>query len=49
MEYQLKISDNPEFIIITDYINDEMEAISRDHGICENWHPTLHPRKLVST
>lgn len=31
--HDLKITDAPSFIIITDYTTNEMEAICRDHGI----------------
>ncbi|MCB9091372.1 MAG: hypothetical protein H6621_09950 [Halobacteriovoraceae bacterium] len=32
-KHGLDISDNPEFIIITDYITDEMKAICKNHNI----------------
>lgn len=31
--HDLKVTDTPSFIIITDYTTNEMEAICRDHGI----------------
>jgi hypothetical protein len=32
-EYDLKPTDHPSFVIITDYIDEEMTAICNDHGI----------------
>lgn len=29
----LQVSDSPDFVIITDYVNEEMKAICEDHGI----------------
>ncbi|MEB3283614.1 MAG: hypothetical protein VKK42_32295 [Lyngbya sp.] len=32
-DYKLMPSESPEFVIVTDYADDEMKAICRDHGI----------------